>query len=120
LGFIAYVEIAYAVSDQDSLAPDVSVVRKIRVIEGEDRIISGAPEVAVEVVSPTDTATHIKAKVAAYLSGGSQTVWVAYPQMKVVDVHSAAVLHEVKGEQPIEDDLLPGFSVPVSRFFEGL
>jgi len=81
------------------------------------RIQRGAPDIAIEVVSPRDTAAHLKRKVDAYLQGGSKAVWVVFPDSGSVMVHTADSVRELKGNQRVEDPLLPGFSAPVSEFF---
>lgn len=120
LGMEAYVEIAYAVSEIDSLAPDVSVVRSDRLLRSGERIILRAPEIAIEVVSPTDTAANLQSKITAYLTNGSASVWVVYPDQKLVQIHTSANVSQRSGDQSIEDGLLPGFTAAVSQFFEGL
>jgi Uma2 family endonuclease len=111
------VEMGAKVSERDTLVPDVSVVQRERVL-GAGRIFQGAPDLAIEVVSPTDTAAHLKSKVDAYLQNGSKTVWVVYPDSRSVMIHSGDTARELKADQEIEDALLPGFSVPVSSFFD--
>jgi Uma2 family endonuclease len=115
-----YPEIAFAVTERDTLVPDVSVIDERRVVESTDRILTGAPEIAIEVVSPSDTAVHVKAKVSTYLAHGSKSVWVFYPGDKSIVLHSARGSREVKIGDMLEGDALPGFSEPVARFFEGL
>ena len=116
LGLRPLVEVGFEISAENTLTPDVCIIRKERLL-AEDRIVRGAPEVAIEVISPSDTAVHIKAKVSAYLRSGSQSVWVAYPEDQSVVVHTSSSVRELKGEQIIDDSLLPGFSTPVSAFF---
>jgi Uma2 family endonuclease len=111
------VEIGFQVSDHDTFVPDVSIIACNR-LAGEERIIPGAPEIAIEVVSPDDTARHLKSKVDAYLANGSQTVWIVFPDSRSVMVHTADSVRELKADQQIDDPLLPGFSTPVSSFFE--
>jgi len=111
------VEIGFQVSNHDTCVPDVSVIARNR-LAGEERIIPGAPEIAIEVVSPDDTEKHLKSKIAAYLAGGSHTVWVIFPDAKSVMVHTSGSVRELKADQKIEDSLLPGFATPVSAFFE--
>src|SRR5580658_1718694 len=53
-GLTALIEAGFLVAETDTFAPDVAVVRKERLAE-EGRLINGAPEIAIEVVSPTDT-----------------------------------------------------------------
>ena len=111
------VEIGFEVSKHDTFVPGVSVISDDRLI-GEGRIIRGAPDVAIEVVSPTDTASHLKSKVDAYLQNGAKTVWVVFPDSRSVMVHTRDSVRELKADQNIEDTLLPGFSAPVSAFFD--
>ncbi len=116
LGFDVLVEIAYKVSQYDTLAPDVSVVRTERLYAGESRLIEGAPDIAIEVISPTDTAGRVKRKIKAYLENGAASVWIFYDDGSAM-AHSASQLRELQGDQKLEDPLLPEFSVSVSSFF---
>jgi Uma2 family endonuclease len=113
----AVVEIGAHVSDYDTFVPDVAIVRT-----GEQplssRIYRGAPEIAIEVVSPTDTAKHLKRKVDAYLEGGAKSVWIVYPEARSVIVHTQGSMRELKADHSIADPLLPGFSSSVAAFFE--
>jgi Uma2 family endonuclease len=111
-------DMPFVVTANDTLIPDASVIAKSRLTPRKDKYIHGAPELAIEVVSPTDTATRLKAKVDAYLQNGSRTVWVVYPDSRSVVVFAGDVARELKLDQRIEDPILPGFSVPVSAFFE--
>ena len=114
---VVLVSTGFEVSKYDTLIPDVSVVRRER-LSIDDRIFRGAPVLAIEVVSPDETARHLKSKVDAYLANGSQSVWVVYPDACSVMVHTSDSVRELKADQKIEDPLLPGFSTPVSAFFE--
>ena len=95
--------------------PDVSVVQAQPVVE-QTRIFQGAPELAIEVVSPSDTAKHLERKVDAYLQGGAKSVWIVFPEARSVTVHTPESVRKLKGDQSIEDPLLPGFSTPVAAF----
>jgi len=117
LSLDSLVEMAAEVSTHDALVPDVSLFQRNRLNE-EGRIQRGAPDIAIEVVSPRDTAAHLKRKVDAYLQGGSKAVWVVFPDSRSVMVHTTDSVRELKGNQRIEDPLLPGFSTQVSEFFE--
>jgi Uma2 family endonuclease len=117
LPFDSVVEMGTLVSDRDSFVPDVSVVRTGEQALSE-RIYRGAPDLAIEVVSPSDTAKHLKRKVDAYLEGGSKSVWIVYPEARSVMIHSIDSVRELKATQTIADPLLPGFSSPVALFFE--
>lgn len=100
--------------------PDVSFVLQPRVEGRGQGFPSGAPDIAVEVVSPSDTAAEMARKVAEYLAAGSQRVWVVYPTVRQVLVHRAdgSVLSYGGGDVITDEELLPGFSLPLSEIFE--
>jgi Uma2 family endonuclease len=118
LGLESLVEIGTRVSDSDAFAPPDVCVAKTERLSNAGRIFQGAPEIAIEVVSPTDTAKHLKRKVHAYLKGGAKSVWIVYPEPRSVEVYSAGAIHELTEGGSITDPLLPGFSSPVAAFFE--
>jgi Uma2 family endonuclease len=117
LGLNVFAELAYVVSKHDTLVPDGSVVRTDRLSPRKQKYTPGAPDLAIEVVSPSDKASHLNAKVDAYLKGGSKTVWVVYPDTRSLMIFSGDTVRDLRGEQLIDDLLLPGFSAPVSAFF---
>ena len=82
--------------------------------------IRGSPDIAVEVLSPSDTSSGIQQKVLDYLEAGGARVWVVDPQADTVTVYradgSAALL---RGTDTLRDEaLLPGFALPLSQLFE--
>ncbi|HXM40171.1 MAG TPA: Uma2 family endonuclease, partial [Bryobacteraceae bacterium] len=94
---------------------DVAVFHTERLAE-EGRLINGAPDIAIEVVSPTDTVSGLRRKIKAYLENGARAVWIFYDDGSVA-THTASQVRELKGDQLLEDPLLPGFSVAASTFF---
>jgi Uma2 family endonuclease len=115
LGLEANVEMGTQVSELDTFAPDVSVTR-VSPFSEEDRIPPGPPEIAIEIVCPSDTASHLKATVDAYLANGSRSVWVIFPEFQSVILPRPGSTYELRPDQSIHDPLLPGFSTPVSSF----
>ena len=105
-------------------APDVCVVRKscYEAMEVVRDVLVGAPDLAVEVVSPGDTAVDIDRKVAQYLQAGATAVWVFYPETRHVMIYRrSGETRMVSSGQTFDDpELLPGFSVPVDEFFAGV
>jgi Uma2 family endonuclease len=99
--------------------PDVSFVRASRE-KAEGSWGHGAPDLAVEIVSPSDSAGEIERKVRQYLAAGGRMVWVVYPRSRSVHVFEpGGVARIVEADQHIEaPELLPGFSVAVKEFFE--
>jgi Uma2 family endonuclease len=112
----------YLERDPDTVrGPDVSFIRAERVAaEGLPRSwVRGAPDVAVEVVSPSDSAAEVEGKVHDYLAGGAQRVWVVYSDIKRITVYSSdgTVLRYHEGDTLEDQDLLPGFSLLVAEVF---
>jgi Uma2 family endonuclease len=117
LGLLSLVEIGALVSSCDAFAPDVCIATLER-LSRVDRIFQGAPEIAIEVVSPSDTAKHLERKVDAYLQGGAKSVWIVFPEARSVTVHTHESVRKLRADQCITDPLLPGFSSPIAAFFE--
>lgn len=72
-------------------APDSSFVAAARVPDSglPDGYIDGAPDLAVEVVSPHDSAREILEKVGGYLDAGAARVWVVRPATRTVTVYNS-------------------------------
>jgi len=101
--------------------PDVSFVRFQRLslsqatTEGHCPI---APDLAVEVVSPNDTAYEIDEKVREFLDAGVPLVWVVNPEQRTVEIHRASgpgvILRE--NDEITGEDIIPGFRCRVGDF----
>jgi len=75
------------------------------------------PDLAVEVVSPTDTEKRLLVKTSNYLASGT-TVWIVYPDEKAVHVHRPGqAVTTVKHDETLTSDALPGFSLTVADIF---
>jgi Uma2 family endonuclease len=119
----AYPEAGYRLSVNPStwIQPDVSFVTQEHVIATDDgKYLTGAPELAVEVVSPSETAAELDKKVHALLAAGGIEVWVVYPETQRVRVFRRDGTSFTRG---ISDslslpELLPGWELPVAKLFE--
>jgi len=103
-------------------APDVSFLRKERADAIDPtKDIDGAPDLAVEVLSPTDTAAAMRRKVRQYFAAVAAVVWVVYPESREVEIWEepqkpSRILQE---DAAIEESrLLTGFSLPISKLFQ--
>jgi Uma2 family endonuclease len=107
-------------------APDASFVRASRLpVEGigaEGGWLQLAPDVAVEVLSPSETASDIADKLADYRAAGTAAVWLIDPAKRTVGVLTLTrpVQWLTDGDTLDGDDLIPGFACAVSDLFEGL
>jgi Uma2 family endonuclease len=118
LGLKAFPDSQFIVSGHDAFIPDLCVLAISRLNTGEQKYVSGAPELAIEVVSPSESAAYLRIKTDAYLTNGSRSVWIVFPEVRSVMVYTRDSVREFKSDQPITDPLLPGFSTPVSAFFD--
>lgn len=78
-----------------------------------------APDIAVEVVSPSDRMADVNAKVAEYLAAGTSLVWVVEPGRKTVTAYNAdrSARLLIEGDELDGGDVLPGFKLPLSEIF---
>jgi Uma2 family endonuclease len=103
-------------------APDLAFVRQERLPVVDPRgFWRGAPDLAVEVLSPDDRAFEVEEKVAEYLQHGVTVVLVVDPDRESVSVHRRlAPPMAVHGADAVLeiDDVLPGFSVTLASIFK--
>ncbi len=101
-------------------APDVSFLSVKRLPpESHEGFVPGAPDLAVEIISPSERDADVQEKVMDYLTHGARLVWVVRPHQHTVTVYradgTARVLREtdtLEGE-----DVIPGFALPVKVLF---
>jgi Uma2 family endonuclease len=102
-------------------APDIAFVAKGRLpgTLAPEGFFPSAPDLAVEVVSPTDRGSDIEEKVAEYLEAGTRLVWVVYPDLRRVRVYRAPSESFTVGEGGTlsGDPVLPGLAIPVTDIF---
>jgi Uma2 family endonuclease len=101
-------------------APDIALVRSERLPAAWDRgFFEGPPDLAVEVVSPGDTVDEVEEKVEAWLTAGTNAVWVVNPQRRTVAIHHGAMPIVVLrvGDELDGGDIVPGFRCPLTEIF---
>jgi Uma2 family endonuclease len=118
LGLRALPDTQFVIAANDTFVPDCCLIAINRFSPDQHTYIQGAPELAIEVVSPSESAAYLRIKTAAYLANGSQSVWIVFPEVRSVMVYTRDSLRELEGDQSITDPLLPGFTSPVAAFFE--
>lgn len=102
-------------------SPDVAFVRQERLESIKSRgFAKGAPDLAVEIFSTSDSVPQLMRKVKQYFAAGCHTVWIVYPERQEVHVLEAtgADCLLILGDVLTAPELLPGFSVPVDELFE--
>ncbi len=103
-------------------APDVGFISTARLVPQTGKFFPIPPDLAVEVVSPNDTATQIRRKANQYLKAGTRMVIVVYPDDQLVDVYQPSQPIRTYGIDDTLDggDVLPGFQLSIRELFEAL
>ncbi len=103
------------------LAPDLSFISSARLSSGLGRgYFPGAPDLAVEVVSPNDRWTDVEEKVERWLRSGCRSVWVVSPTSRTIAVHHPGDKPQLfsAAEQLADPTVLSEFTLSVSEVFD--
>jgi Uma2 family endonuclease len=103
------------------LGADAAYVSRGRLatVESFDKFFPFAPDLAIEVLSPSNTASEINRKIALYFAAGSLAVWVFNPKKRTAAVYTSPSDARILSEQDALDggDVLPGFTLELSKLF---
>lgn len=118
LGYVTGADGGYKVGEERYL-PDVGFISNMRQPEIPNEVyIPQSPDLAVEVVSPTDKERTLLVKISNYLAA-STTVWVVYPDEREVHIHQTGKTVQIMGvgDTLSGGEVLPGFELAVSDIF---
>lgn len=123
LGVVVGADCGFVLARQPDVvrAPDAAFVARERVPPAGPP--SGfwplAPDLAVEVASPSDRVEDLDEKIAQYFAAGTRLVWVVHPRTRAVHVYrSSAEVHIRRDPDDLDGgDVLPAFRCQVSRLF---
>jgi len=118
LGYVLGADGGYQVG-QDRYIPDVSFISRQRQPDPpHDTFIANPPDLAVEVLSPTDRPRTVRTKIHNYTRAGT-VVWVVDPDDKTVEVYIPGQAVRTLGLSDTLDggDALPGFALAVKDMF---
>lgn len=120
LGRVYPGDTGFRLSHNTVRSPDVAFVRKSRVAEVHGKGFGrGAPDLAVEILPPTDTVRQLMRKIRQYFAAGCQTVWIVDPDLREVEILDAeGKSTTLRADDVLQSrDLLPGFSVAIADLF---
>ncbi|HEX6048210.1 MAG TPA: Uma2 family endonuclease [Gemmatimonadaceae bacterium] len=106
--------------------PDLSFIRADRLppagLDPRERVFRFAPDLAVEVLSPSETAPELEEKLHDYIGAGASLIWVADPARRTIMTIpvDAPVGWHSEGDVLDGGAVLPGFSCAVAEVFEGI
>jgi Uma2 family endonuclease len=125
IGMVFESSTGFRLTPEDLLSPDVAFVAKARLV-GLKRpprgFFPGAPDLVVEVLSPTDTSERMHEKLSLYFAHGARLAWVINPAER-----NALVYRGPEADRLLRlsdaldgDDVLPGFHLPLAELFAEL
>jgi len=117
---------AFKMKSGNKRSPDISFMAKER-LQGLDDIpdgfLEGAPDLAVEILSPSNTVEEIDQKIIEYFDNGSRLVWLISPKQKYILVYRNAQEPDrlLKSNDSLDgEEIVPGFNLPVVELFQKL
>jgi Uma2 family endonuclease len=126
LGVILDSSTAFKMKNGNKRSPDITFFAKER-LQGMTELptgfLEGAPDLAVEVLSPGNTVEEIHDKLVEYFENGTRLAWVIHPSEKYVLVYRSAQEPDrlLKSVDSLDgEDVIPGFTLPVADLFQKL
>jgi Uma2 family endonuclease len=103
-------------------APDVSFISWDRMPDEtfpDASIVALVPDLAVEVISKSNTKKEMDRKLSEYFANGARLVWFVYPKTSTVDVYSSPKRkRRLTTKQPLDGgNVLPGLKIPLAPLF---
>jgi Uma2 family endonuclease len=110
-------EVGFRLSPKTCLQPDVSFVRASQIENvAPGAYLEGAPALAIEVASESNTAAHLDLKMELYFAHGAEEVWVVFPQTRPIRAHFPDGHSETLAKD-LQSAMFPGWSAPLSAIF---
>lgn len=122
LGIVCDSSTAFTLKNGNKRSPDVSFVGKER-LKGLKRpprgFFRGAPDLVVEILSPSNTVEEIHEKIVEYFENNTRLLWVIHPDEKYVLVyHSSEPDRLLRPQDQLDgEDVVPGFAIAVAELF---
>ena len=119
LGDIYVSETGFRVGER-VLVPDIAFLSADRIPADLSKVFQIPPDLAVEVISPTDALHRVVEKAFAYLDAGTQLVWVLEPRSKTVTVYRSEtdITLLTRNDTLTGENVVEGFSCQVATLFE--
>lgn len=102
-------------------APDVAFVSRERIerVGVPEGYWPGAPDLAIEVISPGDAFSEVQEKVVEWLAAGSRMVIVLDPRKRTAAVYRGPAARLLSADDSLDgEEVVPGWVVPVKNFFD--
>ena len=122
LGVVLDSSTGFWMQNRNCRAPDISFIAKARLRRWKRApaaFFKGAPDLAVEILAPSNTAREITERLEDFFASGTQLAWVIHPDEQFVEICHSPVQRKMLASGAILDgeDLLPGFQYPIADLF---
>jgi Uma2 family endonuclease len=110
-------EMDFRLSPDTVRNPDVAFITQehLKKIDLDRSPVDGAPALAIEVISPSNSAQDMAKKTQQYLASGCRTVWIVYPSLRLAEIYSSSGSRQVREPELLQaEDILPGFSLSLN------
>ena len=125
LGVVLDSSTGFWMKNRNCRAPDISFIPKERLKRLGFRrhtrqFFPGAPDLAVEILSPNNTRAEMDERLADFFASGTQLAWIIHPQEQFVEICHSPVQRKILGSGAVLDgeQLLPGFQYPIADLFQ--
>jgi len=113
-----FIESQFVLAEDTARIPDIAVVRNEKLANTRDpKVHAFAPDIAIEILSPSETPSAAEKKVDEYLAAGATEVWQIFAELRKLHIRTTAGTRELKGDDLLDTPVLPGFQIPVSAIF---
>jgi Uma2 family endonuclease len=83
-----------------------------------DQLVDVTPDLAVEVISPSNKVADMQRKIRQLLTAGTTLVWIVYPETRTVEVHTRSGATTLEDDDNLNGgDVLPGFEIAIREIF---
>jgi Uma2 family endonuclease len=126
LGAVFGSSLGFWMENRNCRAPDVSFVPKERLLRvgfkpDTKSFFPGAPDLAIEVLSPGNTRAELDARLTDFFTSGARLAWIIHPDEQFVEVCHSLTDRRILGTAGYleGENLLPGFRLAIAEFFKG-
>jgi len=113
-----YTEVGFKLADRHWVQPDVSLVSPEQDEAGDQEgYFEGAPRLAIEVISPANTAESVDRKIEKYFAYGGEEVWVFYPKTRRVWLYRRNEPTAIEHKEVLTSIMFPDWKLNLSEIF---
>jgi Uma2 family endonuclease len=117
LGLVIAHEVAFRLSDGTVRSPDVAVLLGSRATASVGAYL-GAPDIAIEVVSPHDYAAQLNRKRKQYFAAGAKEVWIVEPEIHMIQVYATDGSYQgFESPSQLTTPLIPDLRLDLAAIF---